>query len=83
MGTAAPGSLQLWGQEHLSSAGGSWVRLETGTGLGGRSWQSKDVCPAQSSYHMLAPTLLPQASAPPAHGWCLLPAANTDTGLSA
>lgn len=37
-----------------------------------RSWQSEDLCPAQSSQHMLAPALLPR----PAHtvAFPLLPA---------
>lgn len=47
-GTAAPSSLQLWGQEHPHSAGGSRDRQ----GAGGRNWQSKDLCPAQSSSHV-------------------------------
>lgn len=33
-------------------------------GARGRKRQNKDLYPAQSSYHVLAPTLLPQASVP-------------------
>lgn len=29
-----------------------------------RSWQNKDLCPAQSSHHMLAPALLPRPVSP-------------------
>lgn len=78
MGPAAPSSLQLWHQEHTQC----WRQLGVpGTGLGGRSWQNKDLCPAQSSYHMLAPALL-RSPVSPLLTLLPSPCCDSDVGLS-